>query len=117
MYNCGRLGMILTGTLRLYETFTAGSRLAGEPEQLCRLAGMRELLRGLKEYEARQMIQKVLGRIVQSTIKQVLRQTGNSIRQLAKLLERLRKPKEINRDSDLGELFSPAGDSEIVLRG
>ncbi len=46
--------------------------------------GICELLPGLTEYEARQMIQKVLGRIPEATIKQILRQTGNSIRRLCR---------------------------------
>ena len=64
-----------------------------------------ELLPGLMEWEARQMIQKTLGRISETATKQILRLTGNSVRRLTKLLERLRELKEINGDHDLADLI------------
>ena len=83
-------------------TFPAsGRRPAGELEQLWSRVGICELLPGLAEYEARQMIQKALGRITEITTKQLLRRTGNSIRRLTKFLERLKGLKEINGDRDV----------------
>jgi DNA transposition AAA+ family ATPase len=63
VYDRGRLGVVLIGTLRLYEIFTNGSRPASELEQLWSRVGICELLPGLTEYEARQIIQQALGRI------------------------------------------------------
>jgi DNA transposition AAA+ family ATPase len=77
-------------------------------EQLWSRVGICELLPGLTEYEARQMIQKALGRIPELTSKQILRQTGNSIRRLTELLERLKELQEINGDRGLGELIPAA---------
>ena len=82
VYDRGHLGVVLVGTLRLYETFTDGSRPASELEQLWSRVGICELLPGLMEYEARQMIQKTLGRIPETATKQILKQTGNSMRRL-----------------------------------
>ena len=65
-------------------------------------------LPGLTEHEARQIIQKVLGRIPELTIKQILRQTGNSIRRLTELLERLKELQEINGDRGFEELIPAA---------
>jgi hypothetical protein len=95
--------------------FTDGSRPAGELEQLWSRVGICELLPGLSEYEARQMIQRTLGRIPESTTKQILRQTGNSIRKLTKMLERLKELKEVNEDRALTELISVAGQSALGL--
>ena len=61
------------------------------------------------EYEARQMIQKSLGRIPEIAAKQILRQTGNSIRRLTKQLERLQELKQINDDREVGDLLVVAG--------
>jgi len=96
VYDRGRLGVVLIGTLRLYEIFTNGSRPASELEQLWSRVGICELLPGLMEHEARQMIMKALGRIPEITTKQILRETGHSIRRLAKLVERLKELSEIN---------------------
>jgi GTP1/Obg family GTP-binding protein len=71
--------------------------------------GICELLPGLTEYEARQMIQKTLGRIPETTTRQILKQTGNSIRRLTKLLERLKELTEINDDRDVEDLIVVAG--------
>jgi hypothetical protein len=114
VYDLARLGVVLVGTLRLYEIFTDGSRPAGELEQLWSRVGICELLPGLTEYEARQMIQNALGRIAEATTKQILRQTGNSIRRLTKLLERLRELEDINGDRDLADLLPVAGESFVV---
>jgi DNA transposition AAA+ family ATPase len=114
VYDLGRLGVVLVGTLRLYEIFTDGSRPAGELEQLWSRVGICELLPGLTEYEARQVIQKTLGRIPEITTKQILRQTGNSIRRLARLLEHLRELKELNGDRDLADLIPVAGESLLA---
>jgi DNA transposition AAA+ family ATPase len=114
VYDRGNLGVVLIGTLRLYEIFTDGSRPAGELEQLWSRVGICELLPGLTEYEARHMIQNALGRIPETTTKQILRQTGNSIRRLTKLLERLRELKDINGDRDLADLLPVAGESFVV---
>jgi hypothetical protein len=73
--------------------------------------GICELLPGLTEYEARQIIQQALGRIPEITTKQILRQTGNSIRRLARLLEHLGELKELNRDREIEELIASAGSS------
>ena len=114
VYDLGRLGVVLVGTLRLYEIFTDGSRPAGELEQLWSRVGICELLPGLTEYEARQVIQKTLGRIPEITTKQILRQTGNSIRRLARLLEHLAELKELNGDRDLADLIPVAGESLLA---
>jgi DNA transposition AAA+ family ATPase len=115
VYDLGRLGVVLIGTLRLYEIFTDGSRPTGELEQLWSRVGICELLLGLTEYEAGQMIQRTLGRIPEATAKQILRQTGNSIRRLTKMLERLKELTEINEDQELNDLMSLAGQSTLGL--
>ena len=112
----GRLGAVLVGTLRLYEIFTDGSRPASELEQLWSRVGICELLPGLIESEARQMIQKALGRLPELTVKQILKQTGNSVRRLAKLLDQLRELKRINVDREVEELISVVGDTVFPLR-
>ena len=71
--------------------------------------GICELLPGLTEYEARQMIRRALGRIPEVTTKQILKQTGNSIRRLVKLLKRMMELKETNEDQEIGNLISVAG--------
>lgn len=114
VYDRGRLGVVLIGTLRLYEIFTNGSRPASELEQLWSRVGICELLPGLTEYEARQIIQQALGRIPDTTTKQILRQTGNSIRRLANLLEHLGELKELNGDRDLADLIPVAGESFLA---
>jgi hypothetical protein len=77
--------------------------------------GICELLPGLTEYEARQIIQQALGRIAETTAKQILRQTGHSIRRLANLLEHLGELKELNGDRDLADLIPVAGESLLAL--
>ena len=114
VFDQGHLGVVLVGTLRLYEIFTDGSRPASELEQLWSRVSICEMLPGLAEYEARQIIQNALGRIPETTTKQILRQTGNSIRRLTKLLERLRELKDINGDRDLADLLPVAGESFVV---
>jgi len=114
VYDLGHLGVVLVGTLRLYEIFTEGSRPAGELEQLWSRVGICELLPGLMEHEARQMIQKGLGRIPESTTKQILRQTGNSMRRLTKLLGQLRELREINDERELSDLNPVAGDGLLA---
>jgi len=79
--------------------------------------GICELLPGLTEHEARQMIQKVLGRIAEVATKQILKQTGNSIRRLTKLLERLKELTEINEERDFAELISVAVGSNVAPVG
>jgi DNA transposition AAA+ family ATPase len=118
VYDLGHLGVVLVGTLRLYEIFTDGSRPAGELEQLWSRVGICELLPGLNEYEARQVIQNALGRIPEITTKQILRQTGHSIRRLTSLIGRLQELREINEDRDLADLISVAGGSALgPMRG
>jgi DNA transposition AAA+ family ATPase len=114
VYDRGRLGVVLIGTLRLYEIFTNGSRPASELEQFWSRVGICELLPGLTEYEARQMIQNALGRIPETTTKQILRQTRNSFRRLANLLEHLGELKELNGDRDLADLIPVAGENFLV---
>ena len=109
VYDMGHLGVVLVGTLRLYEIFTDGSRPAGELEQLWSRVGICELLPGLMEHEARQMVQKELGRIPEITIRQILKQSGNSIRRLTKLLERLNELRHINDDFGVEDLIVVAG--------
>jgi DNA transposition AAA+ family ATPase len=117
VYDRGRLGVVLIGTLRLYEIFTNGSRPASELEQLWSRVGICELLPGLTEYEARQIIQQALGRIPETTTKQILKQTGNSIRRLANLLEHLGELKELNGDRELHDLLPAAANSlQAALR-
>jgi DNA transposition AAA+ family ATPase len=106
--------VVLIGTLRLYEIFTNGSRPASELEQFWSRVGICELLPGLTEYEARQIIQQALGRIPETTTRQILKQTGNSIRRLARLLEHLAELKELNSDRDLGDLIPLAGESLLA---
>ena len=108
VYDLGHLGVALIGTLRLYEIFTDGSRPAGELEQLWSRVGICELLPGLMEHEARQMIQKTLGRISEIATKQILGLTGNSMRRLAKLLDQLKELQELNGDRGLVELIPAA---------
>jgi DNA transposition AAA+ family ATPase len=115
VYDLGRLGVVLIGTLRLYAIFTDGSRPAGELEQLWSRVGICELLPGLTEYEARQMIQRTLGRVPEATTKQILRQTGNSIRRLTKMLERLKELTEINENREIGDLILVAGQGGMAL--
>lgn len=115
VYDLGHLGVVLIGTLRLYEIFTDGSRPAGELEQLWSRVGICELLPGLVEREARQMIQKTLGRISEIATKQILHQTGNSIRRLTKLIERLRELGEINNDREIEDLIPIATNSLAAL--
>jgi DNA transposition AAA+ family ATPase len=114
VHDSGHLGVVLIGTLRLYEIFTDGRRPASELQQLWSRVGTCELLPGLTEYEARQMIQKALGRIPETATKQILRQTGNSIRRLTILLEQLKELKEINRDRQVEELLSVAANKLLA---
>ncbi len=74
-----------------------------------------ELLPGLMEWEARQVIQKALGRIPESTIKQILQQTGNSLCSLTHLIDRLKERKEINTDCNLDDLLPLAEPSLLAL--
>ncbi len=104
----GRVGVMLVGTLRLYEVFTDGSRPASELEQLWSRVGICELLPGLTDYEARQMISQRLGRLPEPTMKQVLGQTGNSIRRLATLLEYLKELRELNAGRAIEDLIPVA---------
>ncbi len=106
--------MKLAGKLRLYGTFTDRSRPAWELEQLWSRVGICELLPGLAEYEARQVIQKALGRIPETTTKQILKQTGASIRRLMKFLERLKELGEINGDRGLADLIQVPSESTLV---
>jgi DNA transposition AAA+ family ATPase len=117
VYDLGRLGVVLVGTLRLYEIFTDRSRPAGELEQLWSRVGICELLPGLMEHEARQMIMKALGRIPEITAKQILQQVGNSIRGLAKLLEQLKELKEINEGLGYEELIPVVANGLVALQG
>lgn len=66
------------------------------------------------EWEARQIIQKVPGRIPEASGKQIMRQTGNSVRRLTKLLERLADLREINSDRDVEELVVVAGNGLVI---
>jgi DNA transposition AAA+ family ATPase len=115
VYDLRRLGVGLIEGLRLYEILTEGSGLAGELEQLWSRVGICELLPGLTEYEARQMIQKTLGRIPEAASKQILRQTGNSIRRLTKLLDRLKELQEINDKQDIADLIPVAEEGLLAL--
>lgn len=115
VYDLGHLGVVLVGTLRLYEIFTDGSRPAGELEQLWSRVGICQLTPGLTEYEARQIIQNILESIPDITTKQILKQTGNSIRRLTKLLERLKELQEINGDRDLADLIPVVSESLLAL--
>ncbi len=54
------------------------------------------------------MIQKVLGRLPELTIKQILKQTRNSIRRLTKLLAQLKELQELNEGREIGELLTAA---------
>ncbi len=69
---------------------------------------------GLTEFEARQMIQKALGRLPEFTIKQILKQTGISVRRLAKLQERLKELRALNEGRELGELVEVAAGQLIA---
>jgi len=66
------------------------------------------------EWEARQVIQKSLGRIPESMIKQILKEKGSSMRRLTHLLDRLKELKEINRDRDLNDLLPVVGQSFLA---
>jgi len=83
-------------------------------EQLWSRVGICELLPGLTEYEARQIIQQALGRIPETTTKQILRKTGNSIRRLTKLLESLERLRELNEGREVQELVRNAVGQGIV---
>ena len=76
--------------------------------------GICELLAGLTEYEARQVIQKTLGRIPETATKQILRQTGNSMRRLTKLLGHLKELGELNDGRDVGELMAVAAGQSMA---
>ncbi len=110
----GRLGIVLIGMLRLYEMFTDGRRTASELERLWSRVAICELLPGLTEYEARQMVQKALGRLPELTVKQILQRAGNSVRRLIRLLERLKELTEINSDRGLADLIPVASESTLV---
>ena len=115
VYDLGHLGVALVGTLRLYEIFTDGSRPAGELEQLWSRVGICELLPGLTEYQAREMIQKGLGRLAEPTIKQILKGTGNSMRRLTQMIEHLRELREINTAHALEDLVAVAGNCLLTF--
>lgn len=115
VYDLGHLGVVLVGTLRLYEIFTDGSRPAGELEQLWSRVGICELLPGLMEYETRQIIQKALGRLAEPTMKHILKQTGNSMRRLTQMIEHLRELREINSDHALDDLVAVAGNCLLTF--
>ncbi len=110
-----RLRRSASGTLRLYEIFTDGGRPASELEQLWSRVGICELLPGLTEYEARQMIQKALGRIPEGTTKQILKQAGNSVRRLTKLLDQVKELQQVNEGRELEELIAVAGNGALAL--
>jgi hypothetical protein len=74
-----------------------------------------ELLPGLMEYEARQMIQKALGGLTELTIKHILKQTGNSMRRLAQMIEHMRELREINADHRLEDLGAVAGNCLLTF--
>lgn len=61
------------------------------------------------------MIQKAHGRLPEITIKQILKQTGNSIRKLARMLEHLKELKEINSESEVGELLTVVANSILGM--
>ncbi len=115
VYDLGKLGLVLAGTVQLYKTFTDGSRPASELEQLWSRVGICELLPGLSDHEARQMIQNVLGRLSDPTIRNILGQTGNSIRRLATLVERLADLKELNGNRRIEELLPVAASGLLAL--
>jgi DNA transposition AAA+ family ATPase len=108
IYDEGKLGLVLIGSLRLYEIFTDGSRPASELEQLWSRVGITEMLPGLAEYEARKMIQQKLGRIPENATKQILQQTDNSMRRLVKQLQHLKELQQLNRDRQFSELLAVA---------
>jgi DNA transposition AAA+ family ATPase len=114
VYDRGRLGVVLVGTLRLYEIFTDGSRPASQLEQLWSRVGICELLPGLSEYEARNIIHKFVGIIPDAATRQISRQSGNSMRRLTKLLEQLKELQEINRDRQLEDLLPVAASALLV---
>lgn len=60
------------------------------------------------------MIQKALGRLPEFTIKQILKQTGISVRRLAKLQERLKELRALNEGRELGELVEVAAGQLIA---
>ncbi len=115
VYDLARLGAVLVGTLQLYEIFTDGSRPAGELEQLWSRVGICELLPGLPEHEARQMIQKALGCTPETTTKQILRKSGISIRRLTKLLGRLKELQELNGDREIDDLLPVAANGLLTV--
>jgi len=61
--------------------------------------------------EARHTTQSRLGRIAESATKQILRETGNSMRRLVHPVDRLRELKELNGDSELDDLIMVAANS------
>ncbi len=61
------------------------------------------------------MAQEALRRVPELTTKHILRQTGNSIRRLTKLLERLKEFRDINSDRDVGELIPAAANGLVAL--
>ena len=78
--------------------------------------GTCELLPGLNEYEAREIVQKSLGCIPEITSKQILKQTGNSMRRLTKMLARLNELKAINSDRGVEELVQVAAGDLLAGR-
>ena len=105
--------MVPTSTPQRYEISTYGSGPPWEQEQLWSRVETCELP-GLTEYEARQMILKVLWRPPEITTGQILNQAGNSIRRLTSLIGRLKELREINEDRDFADLISVAGQSTLV---
>ena len=79
--------------------------------------GKRERKEGeATDTEAREIVQKSLGRIPEITSKQILKQTGNSMRRLTKMLARLNELKAINSDRGVEELVQVAAGDLLAGR-
>lgn len=106
-------GMVLVGTKRLYEVFTNGGRKSQDLEQLWSRVGIHDLLPGLSAAEVRQITRSSLGHASEATLAEIERTTRGSARRLVKLIPRLKRLKEINRDKPTEKLV-PVAAGQII---
>jgi len=96
IHDMAECGMVLAGTKRLYDLFTAGGRKSQDLEQLWSRVAIHDLLPGLSPAEIRHIVQTSMGRLNETAMMEIERSTRGSARRLAKLLPRLRRLQELN---------------------
>lgn len=106
-------GMVLVGTKRLYEVFTNGGRKSQDLEQLWSRVGIHDLLPGLSPAEVRQITRSSLGHSTEATLAEIERTTRGPARRLMKLIPRLKRLKELNRDRATEKLV-PIAAGQII---